>query len=81
MRVVPASKAKNRFGSILAMAQTEPIVIRRHGREVAVVVSLSYFKNIRRSMVRSFVKSQRALAQEGRRNGLTVKRLKNLLTR
>lgn len=36
---VAAGDAKNRFGELLDTAQREPVVIQKHGRAVAVVLS------------------------------------------
>ncbi len=37
--IVPAATAKNRFGEMLDTAQREPVVIQKHGRTVAVLLS------------------------------------------
>ena len=34
-----ATDAKNRFGQLLEMARTEPVHIRKNGRDVAIVLS------------------------------------------
>jgi len=39
MKVMQASEAKNRFGELLESSATGPVVIRKNGRDVAVVVS------------------------------------------
>lgn len=39
MKVMQASEAKNRFGELLESSASEPVVIRKNGRDVAVVVS------------------------------------------
>ncbi len=39
MKIMQASEAKNRFGELLESSATEPVVIRKNGRDVAVVVS------------------------------------------
>ena len=38
-RVIAAAQAKNRFGEMLDTAQREPVVIQKHGRTVAVLLS------------------------------------------
>lgn len=40
-----AADAKNRFGEMLDAAQREPVVIEKHGRPVAVVVSHEDFED------------------------------------
>ena len=37
--VIPAAVAKNRFGEMLDTAQREPVIIQKHGRTVAVLLS------------------------------------------
>lgn len=39
-----ATDAKNRFGEMLDAAQTAPVMIRKNGREVAVVLSPEAFR-------------------------------------
>ena len=38
-QIIPAAKAKNRFGEMLDTAQREPVIIQKHGRTVAVLLS------------------------------------------
>lgn len=40
MRRMAALDAKNRFGALLDAAQREPVTIEKHGRPVAVVLSI-----------------------------------------
>ena len=47
MKSVPATEAKNRLGAILDEAQREPIVIRRHDRDIAVVLSMADYERLR----------------------------------
>ncbi|MEK7155579.1 MAG: type II toxin-antitoxin system Phd/YefM family antitoxin [Patescibacteria group bacterium] len=37
--IIPAASAKNRFGEMLDTAQRAPVVIQKHGRTVAVLLS------------------------------------------
>ena len=39
MKIMQASEAKNRFGELLEASAVEPVIIRKNGRDVAVVVS------------------------------------------
>ncbi len=43
MKVMQATDAKNRFGELLEEAMTEPVLIHRNGRDVAVVMSKAEF--------------------------------------
>lgn len=40
MQVMPAQQAKNQFGDLLMKVQREPVEISKHGKRVAVVISL-----------------------------------------
>jgi prevent-host-death family protein len=51
MRSVSATHAKQNFAAVLDSAQREPVVIRRHNRDVAVVVSPEDFEKIRRANI------------------------------
>lgn len=43
MKVMQATDAKNRFGELLEDAVSEPVLIRKNGRDVAVVMSKAQF--------------------------------------
>jgi len=43
METISASDAKNRFRALLNKVQTEPVIISKHGRPVAVVMSAMDF--------------------------------------
>lgn len=47
MKTMSAHEAKARFGRLLDMARTEPVVIEKHGREVAVLIAKEEFDAIR----------------------------------
>lgn len=46
MKSFGAREAKNAFGRLLDDARTEPIAIEKHGRPVAVVLSLDEFNRL-----------------------------------
>lgn len=46
--IVPAASAKNRFGEMLDTAQRAPVVIQKHGRTVAVLLSAHEYKEYQR---------------------------------
>lgn len=47
MITVSSAKAQNEFGKLLDTVQREPVVITRHGRPVALVVSPEDMKDLR----------------------------------
>jgi len=77
---VTATEAKNRLGAIIDEAQREPIVIQRQERDVAVVISMAEYERIHSSNVRALLDLRREIAAEAKRNGLTEKKLRALLS-
>ncbi|GGF36065.1 hypothetical protein GCM10011321_28870 [Youhaiella tibetensis] len=47
MPTITATAARNKFGQLLNEAQQEPVHIQRHGRDVAVVVSVAEYERLR----------------------------------
>lgn len=46
MKTIAATDAKNRFGELIDMAQSEPVRVQRQGRDVAVVLSSEEFRRL-----------------------------------
>jgi prevent-host-death family protein len=47
MKTMNATQARTRFGALLMAAATEPVFVRKNGREVAVVVSPEEYDRMR----------------------------------
>ncbi|MGH9202297.1 MAG: type II toxin-antitoxin system Phd/YefM family antitoxin [Vicinamibacterales bacterium] len=80
MKTVPATEAKNRLGAILDEAQREPIVIRRQGRDIAVVLSMADYERLRAGNIQAFLDLRNQVAAEAAANGLTEDRLNEVLS-
>lgn len=52
LKIMSAKEAKNSFGTFMEDAQREPVVIQKHGRASAVVVSAEEYKNIKLERLR-----------------------------
>ena len=46
MKVMAAGKAKNGFGLLIDTARAEPVTIEKHGRPVAVVLSVEEYERL-----------------------------------
>ena len=46
MQTMSAKDAKNSFGLLLDLARAEPVQVEKHGRPVAVVVSVEEFQRL-----------------------------------
>jgi len=79
MKRVPATEAKNRLGAILDDAQREPVVIRRQDRDIAVLLSMADYERLRNGNTQAFLELRKQIAAEATANGLTQRRLNELL--
>ncbi len=53
MRSMAAKEAKNHFGELLDTAQREPVMIEKHGRPVAVVMSIHDYNELKLARLRA----------------------------
>lgn len=53
MITVSAKDAKNNFGKLMEDSQREPVVIQKHGRASAVVISAQEYKKIKLERLRA----------------------------
>jgi prevent-host-death family protein len=47
MKTVSATEAKQRLAALLDAAQREPVLIRKHDRDIAVIISAEEYERIR----------------------------------
>ena len=80
MKTVAATEAQERLGAILDDAQREPVVIRRQGRDVAVVLSMAEYERLRTGNVRAFLDLRKEIAAEAAAKGLIDERLAEILS-
>jgi len=57
MKAIAAREAKNQFGSLMDTAQREPVVIEKHGRAAAVLMSVEEYKIIKSKRLQSEVQA------------------------
>jgi prevent-host-death family protein len=79
MRTVSASEAKQNFAAMLDAAQREPVMIRRHDRDVAVLISTQDYERIRRSNIEEFLRLTDEAGQRAAERGMSEGVLKKLL--
>jgi len=80
MTTVSATHAKQNFAAILDAAQREPVRIRRHEREVAVVMSLEEFERLHQNRWAEFNRLSAIAAKQAKANGLSEEILAEILT-
>jgi prevent-host-death family protein len=79
MRYVSASDAKQRLAALLDAAQREPVVIRRHERDVAVLLSAQEFERLRNGNVAEFQRFCDRIGERAAARGMNKATLNGLL--
>lgn len=79
MITVAANEAKQSFGNLLDQAQREPILIQKHQRSVAVILSSREYDRLRGVNVADFTAFCNHVASKAKKSGLTEKRLASLV--
>ena len=79
MRYVSATDAKQRLAALLDAAQREPVVIRRHERDVAVILSAEEYDRLRALNADEFQRFCDRVAERAAARGLTEEKLAEIL--
>ena len=79
MRYVSATEAKQRFAAILDAAQSEPVMIRRQNREVAVMLSPKEYDRLRGLNIVEFEQFCDRIGKEAASRGLTEEKLAEII--
>lgn len=79
MPSVSATHAKQNFAALLDAAQREPVRIRRHNRDIAVILSAEEYKRLVGEKWREFDRLSANAAAQGAANGLTEEKLQDIL--
>ena len=79
MSTVSATHAKQNFAAILDAAQREPVRIRRHEREGAVLVSVEEYERGRRLKAEDLIRSSNEMGRYAQSKGMTEELLERLL--
>ena len=79
MVTISASQAKQSFASVLELIAREPVVIQRHSRDVAVVLSMEEYRRLTRLNVEDFRRFCDRVSGAAKKRGLTTAKLARLL--
>ncbi len=79
MRYVSATEAKQRLGAILDAAQSEPIIIRRQKRDIAVMLSPKEFERLRGLNISDFEQFCDRIGKRALARGLSEDKLAEIL--
>jgi prevent-host-death family protein len=79
MKYVTANQAKQSFGQVMETAQREPVIVRKHNRPTAVIISPQEYDRMRNTNLREFTNFCEQVSDKAKKKGLTPKELKKLL--
>lgn len=79
MQTISASEAKQSFASVLERVAREPVIIQRHSRDVAVMLSMDEYRRLARLNVEDFRHFCDQVSGEAKKRGMTAAKLARLL--
>jgi prevent-host-death family protein len=79
MTEISATEAKQKFAALLDAAQRGPVRIRRHDREVAVLISAEEYERMVRDRWKEFDRLSALASAQAQANGLTEEILQEIL--
>ena len=80
MTTVSATYAKQNFAAMIDAAQREPVRIRRHDRDLAVLVSTEEYDQLRKDRWAEFNRLSAIAAEQAKASGLTEEKLAEILS-
>ncbi len=80
MKSISSNAAKQSFGRLLDDAQWEPVLIQKHNRSAAVILSIAEYGRLRGLNIAEFEAFCDGVSEEAQSRGLTEEKLKELLT-
>jgi len=79
MTEISATEAKQKFAALLDAAQRGPVRIRRHDRQVAVLISAEEYEQIHKMRVEEIIRLSEENGRYAESQGMTDKLLEELL--
>ncbi len=80
MQYVSATEAKQELGALLDTAQRMPVIIRKHKRDYAVILSATEYEQLRQARSQTLHELQEAILRKARDQGLTEETLSHILS-
>lgn len=79
MQTISANRAKQSLGQVIDAAQREPVMIQKHNRPAAVVLSPHEYERLRGMNVKEFSAFCDRIGRRARSRGLTERKLRKIL--
>ena len=80
MKYITANEAKQSFGQVMETAQREPVLVRKHNRPAAVILSPQEYDRIRKINLNEFTAFCDSASVKAKKKGLTSRILEKLLS-
>ena len=80
MITISSNAAKQSFGRVLDDAQREPVLIQKHNRSTAVILSMAEYQRLRGLNIAEFEALCDNVSKRARERGLTEAELEAMLT-
>ena len=80
MKYITANEAKQSFGQVMETAQREPVLVRKHNRPAAVILSPQEYDRIRKINLNEFTAFCDSASTKAKKKGLTSRILEKLLS-
>jgi antitoxin Phd len=79
MRTISATEAKQSLGMMIDISQREPVIIQRQNRNIAVLLSMHDYDQLKGAQIEAFNVFCERIAKKAKERGLTEKKLEALL--
>ena len=79
MQHISSTEARNNLSKVIDLAQREPLVVQKQGRDVAVILSAQDFARITQDNIESFIAFSEMVGHKAMSKGLTDATLNQLL--
>ena len=79
MKSIEEAEAQASLDEVFDEAQRRPIVIRRQGEDIAILLSMAEYERLRVGIIREFLDLRNDVAREASAAGVTADRLSELL--
>ena len=79
MRTISATAAKQNFAELIDTAQREPVRIRRHNRDLAVLISPAEYDRMIQDRWKEFDRLTAIASAQAKTSGLTEEKLQEIL--
>ncbi len=79
MQHLSSKEAQNNFGMLLDTVQRNPVIIQKHKRDCAIIISMADYELLKKSRVREMQQLCDKVGKNAKAKGLTPEILDNLL--